>query len=126
MFDNIGSKIKNLTKICCWIMIVIGVAGGLVLLIMGADWGDGLMIGLGLAAMIVLPLLAWIGSFLMYGFGELVENSQIIAGNTRGNTAKSITQKTVENARITKFEKLRAQGLITEEEYQEAIKKEGN
>ncbi len=124
MFDNIGSKIKNLTKICCWILIVIGVIGGLVLLIMGADWGDTLMIVLGLAAMILLPFFAWVGSFLLYGFGELIENSQIIAGNTQGTNTKSSVQRNAETARNSKLENLRAQGLITEAEYQNALKKE--
>ncbi len=37
------------------------------------------MVGMGLAVMIVGSLVSWIGSFFAYGFGELIENTTVIA-----------------------------------------------
>ena len=65
MFENIGGKIKGLAKFICWAGITITVLRNL--------------IGLnsrGFAAifwMVVGCLLSWIGSFFVYGFGELIE-----------------------------------------------------
>ena len=34
---------------------------------------------MGCVVMIVGPLVSWIGSFFAYGFGELIENTTVIA-----------------------------------------------
>lgn len=56
-FNNIGGKIKNLAKWSCWIPLV---------------------------SAIVLPFLIWISSWILYAFGELVENS-----NSTNNVVKN-------------------------------------
>lgn len=72
MFTNIGGKIKTLTKVVCWIGIVVSVIGGVVFMFNGEA-----LAGL---AMIVGGVLAfWVGSFVLYAFGELVENVAVIA-----------------------------------------------
>ena len=70
MFSNIGGKIKVATKVCCWIMIVSFVIMGIALI------ASGLAL-YGIVFLIAGPLSTWIGSFVLYGFGELVENSCI-------------------------------------------------
>ena len=79
MFKNMGGKIKMLTKISCWIGIGFSVILGMVMIVAGlnAYRGGGALIGGGLAVMAVGSLMAWIGSFFAYGFGELVDNSAI-------------------------------------------------
>lgn len=74
-------------------------------------------------------LFSWIGSFLSYGFGELVENSAIIAGkNTDAlkNIAKSSyaaqpaysTQEYPDvDPKRQALENMLREGLITEEEF---------
>lgn len=72
MFTNIGGKIKTLTKVVCWIGIVASAIGGVVCM-----FDDEVLAGL---AMIVGGALAsWVGSFVLYAFGELVENVAVIA-----------------------------------------------
>lgn len=72
MFTNIGGKIKTLTKVVCWIGIAASVIGGVVFM-----FDDEVLAGL---AMIVGGVLAsWVGSFILYAFGELVENVAVIA-----------------------------------------------
>jgi hypothetical protein len=73
MFDNIGGKIKGLAKLVCWLGIIgSGICG---IVFEGATRSN----GGGLVIAIVGAVISWIGSFFIYGFGQLVENSDIIA-----------------------------------------------
>ena len=81
MFNNIGVKIKGLAKFICWAGIVICIIAGIIMLVQAKDAYSGVrptLILIGLAIMIIGSLLSWIGSFLLYGFGELVDNSSKI------------------------------------------------
>lgn len=73
MYSNIGRKIKTLAKVFCWIGIISSVVSGIVVL---ATMGDAGVL-LGILTIVMGPLLFWIGSFILYGFGQLVENSDI-------------------------------------------------
>ena len=70
MFSNIGGKIKAAAKIACWILIGLSVVWGITLMVSG----QGLM---GFVMIVACSLAAWVGSFTLYGFGELIENSCI-------------------------------------------------
>ena len=72
MFSNIGGKIKTTAAICCWIIIIAAVIAGFRLMTTG-----GVIAGILIAAAGIL--LGWVSSFVLYGFGELVENSCIMA-----------------------------------------------
>lgn len=72
MFNNIGGKIKTLTRVVCWIGIAASVIGGVVCM-----FDDEAL--LGLAVIVGGALASWVGSFVLYGFGELVENVTVIA-----------------------------------------------
>lgn len=67
MFNNIGRKIKGLAEIICVLGIIASVFIGLGLKNASA----------GLTFLIVCggSLLSWIGSFVLYGFGELVDTA---------------------------------------------------
>lgn len=88
MFSNIGRKIKITAKVFCWIGIILSVISGLGLIVTGFSgmWPQThsiVMILGGVGTALLGSLLSWVGSFLMVGFGELVENSEEIAANTR-------------------------------------------
>lgn len=72
MFTNIGEKIKTTATVCCWIIIIGAVIAGFRLMLAG-----GVMAGILITAGGIL--IGWISSFVLYGFGELVENSCIVA-----------------------------------------------
>ena len=72
MFSNIGGKIKTTAAVCCWIVIIASVISGIAM--MAND-----MVAEGLIVIVVGALSGWISSFGLYGFGELIENSSIIA-----------------------------------------------
>lgn len=91
MFDNIGGKIKMLAKVICWLGIGFSIFFGLLVIIGCAISEGGILnvaIGffLGLLVIIIGALASWIGSFFLYGFGELIERTAEIAQNTRGNS----------------------------------------
>lgn len=66
MFDDIGKKIKSLVKTIFAIEVILF---ALLIMVFGLN---------PLSFFITLAgvLLAWISSFVMYGFGELIDNSQ--------------------------------------------------
>lgn len=100
MFDNIGEKIQNLAIICTIIGIVASVIGAIVcwVILIGEAAFVGFLIGLGVLAGGIL--LSWLNSFFMYGFGELIEKTSLIARAAvlRGDSAKQAetTKKEVE------------------------------
>lgn len=93
MFNNIGGKIKGLAKFMCWLGIILSVIIGVIMIIAAASsrsytfdsYGEKITLSTGgsiVAGILVIvfgSLASWIGSFFMYGFGELVENSKKVA-----------------------------------------------
>lgn len=73
MFENIGSKIKTVAEVVCFIGIIGSIITGIVLMAL-----DEYTFFLGLVVAIGGSLTSWIGSFMTYGFGQLVENSDIL------------------------------------------------
>ena len=73
MFSNIGGKIKRLAIAICAVGIGVSVLSGMI------KNASGAMLGMGFAILIGGSLLSWIGSFFAYGFGELIENTTVIA-----------------------------------------------
>lgn len=106
MFDNAGGKIKAIAKVIAWIGIAVCGIYGFVMLVSVED-----MALIGLLVMTVGPLAVWISSLVLYGFGELIENSSIIANKKNTDAPKT-------SAKDATLEKWRKDGLITEEEYQ--------
>ena len=84
MFDNIGGKIKGLAIIITAIGILGSVVGGIVMFTIDED-----LIAIGLVVMIVGPLVSWISSFMLYGFGQLVQNSDILTGRITSEKAET-------------------------------------
>lgn len=73
MFDNIGGKIKTLAHILCWVGIVSCLITGIALMVADSD-----LLLAGLLTMIGGSLFSWVSSFVLYGFGQMIENSDTI------------------------------------------------
>ena len=73
MFENIGSKIKTVAKVVCWIGIIASIISGIVLIAQDEDTAF-----LGFLVIVLGSVGSWVGSFITYGFGQLVENSDIL------------------------------------------------
>ena len=116
MFNNIGKKFKVLAKVMFWLQAIGAVITGIILL--AED--DELLI-YSLLLILAGPLYAWISSWFLYGFGELIDKAADIEYNTRRGNGKGASR--VADEKIQKYEKLLKQGLITAEEYQGLISK---
>ena len=73
MFNNPGKKLKILAIIVFFLCIFAGVCAG-VLSILLRNSLIGIIIGV--AFIIVSIILAWIGSLLVYSFGQLVQSTE--------------------------------------------------
>ena len=70
MYDNIGSKIKGLSVTVAVVTAIACIITGIVLMCSG----DALFIS-GLLIAVIGSFSAWISSWLLYGFGELIEQT---------------------------------------------------
>ncbi len=71
IFSNIGEKMKNLATF----VTIIGVVVGIIVVISMASMDEDLIYS-GLLTGVAIALISWIGSFAIYGFGELISSSQ--------------------------------------------------
>ena len=84
MFKNIGKKIKGLAKIVFWVEFISTILAGFGFIISSFFWVDEpiAVVGVIIAAIVgvaILFLLEWMSVWMLYAFGELVDNSTIIA-----------------------------------------------
>lgn len=134
MYHNIGKKIKFLAKFIFAVMAFLAFAGSCPFIFDGNDEE----ILLGFIILIVGSLSAWISSWFMYGFGEIIDKLCCIEKNTRirkpvnKNTSGESNQneeQLVDNRPLLTSEKrsqleaLRMNNMITEEEYAKILSK---
>ena len=77
MYRDIGEKIKGLAIVIFFIEAIASVIGGFILWMDNEEWWCILIIIIG-------PFLAWVSSWLLYGFGEIIDKLCDIERNTRG------------------------------------------
>ena len=121
MFDNIGGKIKKLTQVICWIGMITSVLVGFV--IMSRPYGGiaGVIIGVIVAA--AGCFVSWIGSFFLYGFGQLIENSDILVSRDSTTSNKSALESSKNDEKKATLDSWKKSGLITEEDYEKKMEK---
>ena len=86
MYNNIGKKIKGLALTFFIVETLAAIIGAIALI---ADDDD--FIPVGVLMIIVAPFVAWVSSWLLYAFGELVEKTVANESNTR-NILKKLTE----------------------------------
>ena len=79
MYKNIGKKIKTLAKVLAWIGIVLTVILGISAIML--DLGRTQATVIGACYLFLGPVFSWLGSLVLYGFGQLVDNSDRIANH---------------------------------------------
>lgn len=106
MFDNIGGKIKSITKTVCIVNIIACIIIGIVLMT---------QVGflLGLAFLFFGASLLWQSCLTMYGFGQLIENTDRLAKAASAEENKQIMREQLKN--------WLDRGLITQEEYEQKV-----
>ncbi len=134
MFENIGGKIKGLAKVIFWIE-AIGLGSWALFFVENME---NPLFPLLLAAAGIL--VAWISSWFLYGFGEIIDKLTEIEENTRrGKKRRAANRRAeeemmeeeidfvgeaVENEENPELNRLLVQGLITQEEYQKILEKD--
>ena len=78
MYENIGKKIKGLAKACFIVETIAAVLAGVIMIATDEDY-----IVYGAMIAILAPLVAWVSSWLLYGYGELIDKACEIEANTR-------------------------------------------
>ncbi len=121
MFYNIGDKIKTLAKVMCWIGSIASIIIGIVLIVMDEDL---ILVGILIAA--VGALLSWISSFVLYGFGQLIENSDIVAEqSSRSNQdyyqKVQINEEQKERKKVKDIQRVISDDNISEDTYIDII-----
>ena len=109
-FDRIGKKIKGFVKVLFYLQVIVYGVLALFLAISMAPIG----ILIGLLVFIVGTLIAWISSWMLYGYGELIDKTTDIAEFLEGD----------DKSREGRLRRLLSLNLISEEEYQQALSKE--
>ncbi len=75
MFDNIGGKIKGLAKFVTWVGILASVIVGIGMISISTPYGHRPSVPAGILTMVAGSLGAWVSSLVLYGFGELIEQT---------------------------------------------------
>ena len=129
LYENIGKKFKLLAMVSCVIESFAAVIAGIAITPSTP---------IGLLFIFFGPVVAWVLSWMLYGFGELIDRACEIADNTKNGAQPTKTQAvhtntsptpptpempTVNQDKIQTLDNLLSQGLITEEEYQTVMKK---
>ena len=81
MYRNIGKKIKGMAVAIFILETVALVIAGLCM-ILASNWEMPLIIA-GALVIVIGPIVSWICTWLLYGFGELIDKTCDIARNTR-------------------------------------------
>ena len=132
LYTDIGKKIKNWAK---WIFIIeaiVAIIAGFVLMVEDKD-----LIGYGLLTLVCGPIVAWIGSWLLYAFGQITDdlhamrNKECPSKKASGNNNVNIDEQSqdcesshidpIHKHKIARITELRNKGLISAEMYQNAI-----
>ncbi len=82
MYRNIGKKIQAIAKVYAWLGIIFSVICALVMIFgqtSGVQMGITGRIVMGIFIAVAGSVVSWISSWLVYGFGELIENTKKIA-----------------------------------------------
>ena len=86
-YDEIGEKIKGLAKWVAIVEAILFVISGLVMLASGYT----ALIISGLITIILGPIIAWVSSWLLYGFGEIVSSAILYQNRTEREIQKRTT-----------------------------------
>lgn len=76
MFKNIGKKIKVLAQVFTWLGILAFLALGIFIAFLGFMNEEAMIILLGIIIAVIGFFVSWIGSFILYAFGEIADSTE--------------------------------------------------
>lgn len=117
MFNNIGEKIKKVAFvvfiICSTVCVLVGFTYIIASISLGAtttygETASSTYVLTGILYIIIGPLGSWLSSIVLYGFGELVSNSTILANTVSNKENLSTNNQRLQEPSITNPVALRA------------------
>lgn len=115
LYENIGGKLKSLTK-CLFVIEFIGaIIIGPVCIFSGGD-----LVLYGLLILMIGPLAAWVSSWVLYAFGQLVEDVHAIR-DQEGTTEKA---KAEHDAELTESRDVEVKHAAEKNDSPEFMKKQ--
>ena len=118
-YNNIGGKIKGFVKWYCWISILlIWIIAPITFLFLAADTDEFRIRLCWIALLIALvgPVVIWLSSWLLYAFGELVEDIHAMRNETE---AEVQTRRAIEKEVIQEKEKIETEAVENENQHDE-------
>ena len=87
-YKNIGEKIKTLAIVVFLVQAFAAVIGGISLMVAGivSDEGGLVLFACGIACMLIGPFAAYIGSWMLYAFGDIATDCKRAADNSESET----------------------------------------
>lgn len=116
MYSNIDKKLKVMALVWFIVNASLSVLTGFILMLV--QHGDLFLSGL--LVLLFGSFSSLLGSWLIYGFAVLIANSNETLRLARAKEFSASAYSPEEKERLEKIERLYAQGLITEEEYNRA------
>lgn len=101
MFDDIGDKIKTSSQVLCWLGIIASIIYAIIIFVNSGDYYDDDVSSLiGWIYLIIVPLGCLFSSWLLYGFGELINKISILERHFCSNSESYIkSNSTCENSK---------------------------
>ena len=84
LYYDVGGKIKCIAKVSFIVVTVLAILFGITIIAEDSD-----AVGTGLFTIFGVPVLALVSSWLLYGFGELIDTVNAIEVNTRDDSGKA-------------------------------------
>ena len=115
LYSNIGRKIKKFAVISFVVLSVISLLC-CVIFLFGEDLRPFAL------PLLFAPVLFYFSSWMMYGFGEIIDRVACIEQNTKkSDVAPEASADQTNYEKIKRLKSLLDRGVITQEEYDEAI-----
>ena len=76
MYKNVGKKIQTVAKVFAWIGIIIFLLIGAIVLYAGLNSSSANVSAYGILLLVIAPIVVWLSSLTMVGFGKLVQTSE--------------------------------------------------
>jgi cytochrome b subunit of formate dehydrogenase len=89
LFSNPGKRIKDLVFWIFIAQIIVLIITGIILMYLSSDIDDPLFI-IGILLAILSLAISWISNIVLYGFGELVENSKHISSDNNNHSKETV------------------------------------
>ena len=114
MFKSIGGKIKTLAGAITCIEIILSIVLGIIL--MTND-----LVLVGVLAILVGFLFSWVSTFILYGFGQMVENSDKLVAVERMKLDAKIDELGTKADKADELAKWNKAGFLTDDEFEKRI-----